>query len=184
MRVCGLVLAAGGGTRYGRPKGLVRGADGVPWVARAVDVLRDGGCDGVVVLVGAAGDEVAALVPEWASVVTVADWADGLAATLRAGLATASTEGWDAVAITPVDTPDAAPAAVARVLGALRGRSPLVQAVYGGVPGHPVAIARSHFAPLAEALDGDRGARPYLAAHGVVEVECADLWSGEDVDRP
>ena len=55
MRVGGLVLAAGAGTRYGRPKGLVRGADGTAWVAKAVDMLRDGGCDDVVVLVGASG---------------------------------------------------------------------------------------------------------------------------------
>jgi CTP:molybdopterin cytidylyltransferase MocA len=73
---------------------------------------------------------------------------------------------------------------VERVLAALRAGSPLVQAVYRGSPGHPVAIGREHFAPLAASLEGDRGARSYLVMHGVIEVECADLWSGADVDRP
>ena len=183
MRVCGLVLAAGGGTRFGMPKGLVRAADGTSWVATAVGMLRAGGCEDVFVLVGASAGEVAALVPEGAAVVRVSDWAAGLSATLRAGLAVAASEGWDAVAITPVDTPAASPAALERVLRTLRAGEPLVQAVYQGVPGHPVAVARSHFAALAASLEGDRGARPYLAAHGVAEVECADLWSGADVDH-
>ena len=57
--------------------------------------------------------------------------------------------------------------------------------VAGGVPrraGASGAHRPAHFAALAAALAGDRGARPYLAAHGVVEVECADLWSGADID--
>ena len=183
MRICGLVLAAGEGRRFGGPKGLARTDEGIPWVALAAAMLREGGCDEVVVLVGACGDEVAALAPADASALAVPDWGEGLAATLRAGLAVAADREMDAVVVTPVDTPDAPASAVRRVLRALRGGAPLVQAVYDGVPGHPVAIARSHFAALSEALEGDRGARPYLVTHGVVEVECADLWSGADIDR-
>ena len=183
MRICGLVLAAGEGRRFGGPKGLARTDDGIPWVALAAAMLREGGCDEVVVLVGACGDEVAALAPADAAVVAVPDWAEGLAATLRAGLAAAAERGIDAVVVTPVDTPDAPARPSVECSATLRGGAPLVQAVYGGVPGHPVAIARSHFAALTEALVGDRGARPYLVTHGVVEVECADLWSGADIDH-
>ena len=183
MRICGLVLAAGEGRRFGGPKGLARTDEGIPWVALAAAMLREGGCDEVVVLVGASGDEVAALAPSDAAVLAVPDWKEGVAATLRAGLTLATESGMDAVVVTPVDTPDAPASAVRRVLPALRGGAPLVQAVYAGVPGHPVAIARSHFAPLTEALGGDRGARPYLVTHGVVEVECGDLWSGADIDH-
>jgi hypothetical protein len=35
-----------------------------------------------------------------------------------------------------------------------------------------------------ELATGDRGARDYLAAHPVVAVDCADIASGLDVDRP
>ena len=195
MRICGIVLAAGAGTRYGSPKGLARTADGEPWVARAARTLREGGCDEVLVVVGARADEVAALVPDDARVVEAADWAAGLSASLRAGLraaqGSASTDtvqgaghgAFDAVIVLPVDTPDAPASVVHRVIATLRRGVPLVQAVYGGTPGHPVAIARSHFVALSEVLEGDRGARPYLATHGVVEIECGDLWSGADIDH-
>ena len=43
-------------------------------------------------------------------------------------------------------------------------------------------IGRQHWQPLVATLAGDRGAGPYLEAHGVVEVECCDLASGRDVD--
>jgi CTP:molybdopterin cytidylyltransferase MocA len=184
MRVCGLVLAAGAGTRFGGPKGLARDADGEPWVARAVRMLRAGGCDEVLVAVGAAGDAVAALIPPEASVVRVPEWRDGVSATLRAGSVAASERSADVVVVTPVDTPDAPADAVSRVLAVL-GDDPsagLAQAVYRGRPGHPVAIGRAHLVALGAAVSGDRGARPYLASHDVIEVECGDLWSGEDVD--
>ena len=49
----GLLLAAGAGTRMGTPKALVRDQDGTSWLLRSVGVLRDGGCVGVTVVLGA-----------------------------------------------------------------------------------------------------------------------------------
>ncbi|MEJ1154347.1 nucleotidyltransferase family protein [Microbacterium marmarense] len=185
VRICGLVLAAGAGTRYGLPKGLARAADGTPWVRLATEMLRDAGCDEVVVLVGARGEEVRLLVDERARVVDVHNWADGLSATIRGGLQAAA--GFDVAVITPVDTPEAAAAAVRRVISELgsQPRSALVQAMYARTPGHPVAVGCEHFEPLARALTADSGARAYLAAHAATGVDCADLWSGSDIDtRP
>ncbi|KAA9134581.1 nucleotidyltransferase family protein [Microbacterium caowuchunii] len=184
--VTGLVLAAGAGTRFGHPKGLARTDAGESWVAIAVRMLRAAGCDRILVAVGAAGDEVAALVPPEAEVVRVADWAEGLSASLRAGLIAASgadASGADAVVVITVDIPDLPAAAVRRVLAAA-GPLPhaLVQAVYGGRPGHPVVLGRTRIAAVAASVRGDRGAGPYLAEHGAQRVECGDLWSGEDID--
>lgn len=81
--------------------------------------------------------------------------------------------------ITLVDLPSLPLAAAQRVLAS---DAPLAQATWGGAPGHPVLISRSHWAPLAASLSGDSGARAYLAAHGVFEVECSDLGDGGDVD--
>ncbi len=182
--VCGLVLAAGAGTRFGGPKALAVSSDGTPWLTRAVQVLRDAGCRRVVAALGAGAAEARALLPADAEHVLVEDWADGLSATLRRGLRAAAGEGTDAVLIVAVDTPELPVAAVRRVIGAagVPCSDALVQAVYSGEPGHPVLIGVDHVERLAASLSGDRGARGYLAAHGALEVECGDLWSGADVD--
>lgn len=183
-RICGLVLAAGAGTRYGGPKALARTADGEPWVTRAVRMLTAGGCADVLVALGADADAARLLVPEGARVVVVGGWADGVSATLRAGLAAAS--GFDAVLIAPVDTPGAPAAAARRVLdaGLAAASAPhaLARAVYRDNPGHPVLVGSAHWSALAGALSGDRGAGGYLDRHGAVAVECGDLWSGADID--
>ncbi len=181
-QTAGLVLAAGAGTRFGGPKGLARDAGGVPWVQLAVATLQAAGCDPVFVAVGAAADEVTALVPAGATPVRVADWSEGLAASVRAGLRAAEGTDAEALIVVTVDTPDLPDAAVARIR-AHSAPDALAQAEYGGRPGHPVLIGRDHWAPLAAALTGDRGAGSYLRAQGAVRVECGDLWSGEDIDR-
>ena len=58
----------------------------------------------------------------------------------------------------------------------------LVQAVYGGRPGHPVLIGRRHVPAITTAVSRDVGARPYLLANAAREVECGDLWDGADLD--
>lgn len=174
--LCGIVLAAGAGTRHGGPKALV-----VPWLADSVRLLLDGGCDQVVVVLGAAADEARALVPDDARVTSVVAprWADGLGASLRTGLAHA---GGDAVVVTLVDLPGT-PVSVVERLTTTWDRRTLRQAVYDGRPGHPVVIGADHWAGLADTLTGDRGARGYLVAHGVEEVECVDLHHGRDIDE-
>ena len=78
----GLVLAAGAGRRFGGPKALVEVA-GERWVDRAARVLREGGAEPIVVVVGAAPVEV----PGADSVVANPAWAEGMGSSLRAGLA-------------------------------------------------------------------------------------------------
>lgn len=179
--ICGIVLAGGAGTRFGGPKALARTADGTPWLARVTSALDAGGCDRVIVALGAEADAVQPLVPPAVEVVVAADWRAGVSATLRAALVAAA--GADAAVVATVDVPDLPSAAVRRVIGAVGDpRTALAQAVYRGRPGHPVVIGSAHVDALTASLSGDRGARPYLIANRVLEVECGDLWSGEDVD--
>ena len=115
-------------------------------------------------------------------VVVAEDWAEGMAASLRAGLAAVPPES-DAVVVTLVDLPDVDAPVIAR-LRAHAGRQALARAVYGGRPGHPVLLGRDHLAAIARAAEGDRGAGPYLRAHAATPVECGDLATGRDEDTP
>jgi CTP:molybdopterin cytidylyltransferase MocA len=172
----GVLLAAGAGTRFGMPK--VLGVQG-DWLRHAVNVLRGGGCDDVVVVLGAAIVEV----PAGARAVVAGDWADGLSASLRAGVTSIDA---DYAVVHTVDTPDIGAAVVRRVLdAACSSSSGLARAVYTTTPGHPVVLARRHWPELLQSLHGDEGARSFLAARDdVVAVDCADLASGRDIDRP
>ena len=151
----GVLLAAGAGTRFGMPKVLAAQGE---WLASAVAALHRGGCDDVVVVLGAAIVEV----PAPARAVIAADWSDGLSASLRAGLSAVDA---DYAVLHTVDTPDVGADVVARVLAAARSSSSgLARAVYGGAPGHPVVVARRHWAELLRGLHGDEGARSFLSA--------------------
>ncbi len=174
----GIVLAAGAGTRFGGPKVLA--AEG-GWLHDVVHALSDGGCASVIVVLGAAVVDV----PPPARAVVADDWADGMSASLRAGLAAAGEGGEQVAVLHLVDIPDVGADVVRRVLTAMRGAPcGLARAYYRGVPGHPVALSREHWPGLRESLSGDRGARDYLRDRDVTAVECGDLASGSDIDEP
>src|SRR5215217_5375229 len=109
MRVDGILLAAGAGTRMGKPKALVVGEDGTPWLHAALRSLQDGGCDRVTVVLGASAKEAGWLLAQAPSgrsrLVLAEDWAEGMGASLRAGLtdAAGAAEEADAVVVTLVD---------------------------------------------------------------------------------
>jgi CTP:molybdopterin cytidylyltransferase MocA len=190
--VAGLLLAAGAGRRMGGPKALLRHPDGEAWVTRAARMLAEGGCDPVLVVLGAAADQARALVPAGARVVVAMDWSQGMGASLRRGLfaliadRSAEREAAPPVAVLValVDTPGVNAGVVARVRAAAAGPQVLARAAYRQVPGHPVLLGADHWQPAAEQAAGDAGARQYLAGRSVALVECADLGSGDDVDRP
>jgi len=180
-RVAGVVLAAGAGTRAGGPKALRRDADGVPWLALAAAALRAGGCDEVRVVLGAGAEDARALVPAGVDVVIAEHWADGLSASVRAGLDGLEA---DAAVVTLVDLHGLPADAVRRILAAPVGPATLRRAIYAGRPGHPVLLGRDHWSAAAASAVGDRGAGRYLEAQGAEPVELSRLWDGEDDDLP
>ncbi len=168
----------------GGPKALLRAADGRSYVVRALEALGAGGCDDVVVVVGAAADEVRAeLAGSGADVVVARQWEEGMGESLRAGLSALAADA-DACLVSLVDLPDVDAKVVARLLSAGSGADSLARASYDGRPGHPVLLGRRHWAEVVASSGGDRGARDYLAAHRPALVECGDLATGRDVDRP
>ena len=183
--LAGLVLAAGAGSRFGGPKALASDEHG-PWLPRAVSTLL-AACDHVTVVLGAEAEQAERMLAHAftadAPVATVVaeSWAEGLSESLATGIRSLG-DAPHAVLVTLVDLPELRAEAVLRVA---RDAHPaaLRRAVYGGRPGHPVLLGAEHWPTLLEELHGDRGAGPYLKAHGAEDVDCTDLGGGGDVDE-
>lgn len=181
--VAGVVLAAGAGSRFGMPKALVE-YDGSLLVERAARVLAAGSCDPVLVVLGAAADEVRARAAlDDARTVLNPDWRSGMGSSVRTGLdALASTSAAGALML-PVDMPGVIAEAVRRV-AAHAAPTALAAASYGGRRSHPVLLGRAHWAGAAASASGDVGARDYLRTRTVTMVDCGDVSNGRDIDRP
>jgi molybdenum cofactor cytidylyltransferase/nicotine blue oxidoreductase len=182
--VAGLVLAAGGGRRYGMPKALVE-YEGSLLVERAVRTAR-AVCDPVLVVLGARAVDVWRTADlDGATVLANRDWETGMASSLRTGLD--GLRGWpgrvDAALVTLVDMPGMTPEAL-RAVAAHAAPDALATATYDGVRGHPVLLGREHWAGVAATATGDEGARRYLAGHEVTEVDCTGLADPTDLDVP
>jgi len=181
------VLAAGGGRRLGgHPKALLE-YRGRPLVERAVRALREGGCQEVTVVLGAAAAQVRAQARlTGCTLVDNPDWQQGMGTSLHTGLAALTGGDAAAAVVMLVDQPRIGADVVARVRGAYEAGAELVAASYGGERGHPVLFARGHWAEISATAAGDRGARDFLRAHrdGLTLVECADIAAPDDIDTP
>jgi CTP:molybdopterin cytidylyltransferase MocA len=178
----GLVLAAGAGRRFGRPKALIE-YDGRCLLDRAVATLRAGGCRQVLAVLGAGAEQALSDATEAFTPVLNRRWGQGLSASLKAGLA-AVPERYDGVVVTLVDQPRIEPEAVRRVIAAAAAGATVAVAVYAGRRGHPMYFAREHLGAIAGAAEGDRGARDFLAAHPELVDEVPCPGDPVDVDTP
>jgi nicotine blue oxidoreductase len=176
-RVAGVLLAAGAGSRLGRPKALVEVA-GIRLVDRGTRLLQDGGVDPVVVVTGAA----AVTLPGMITVVNP-DWRSGMGSSLAVGLRSVP-DGCAAAVVALVDQPLVGAGSVRRLIAAFAGGAQVAVAAYHGEPRNPVLLAREHWPEVIGLAVGDVGARPFLRAHQdlVTLVECADTGRPDDVD--
>ncbi|MGP0031266.1 MAG: NTP transferase domain-containing protein [Acidimicrobiales bacterium] len=183
--VAGIVLAGGAGRRFGCAKALVTFC-GRPLVEHAASILARGGCQPVVVVLGAAAE----LVPRSGLgdvVVSVnADWEQGMGSSLRAGLAAANRLGASAALVLPCDQPVVTPPLVARLIETWQEGSPAVVASYGGEGRTPVVLDSSLWPSVAQSAVGDMGARGFLRSRPelVKLVDCDDVGEASDIDTP
>ena len=185
--VAGVLLAAGQGSRFGRPKALVE-LDGQTLAERGVTLLRAGGTDPVLIVTGAAQVE---LRPEHqARTVYNREWRTGMGSSLRAALrALTELEAGPeigAVVVALADQPLVGAEAVGRLIAAYRAGAGVAVAAYGGKPRNPVLLAREHWPEVIATATGDHGARAFLRAHPelVTLVECGDTGRPDDIDTP
>jgi len=182
--VAGVLLAAGEGSRLGRPKALVE-LNGQTLAERGVNLLRAGGADPVLVVTGAAEVELDGI-----NTVYNPEWRTGMGSSLRAALqaltGASQDAGVGAVVVALADQPLVGAQAVARLIAAYRDGASVAVAAYDGQPRNPVLLAREHWAEVMATATGDQGARTFLRARRdlVTLVECGDTGRPDDIDTP
>lgn len=154
MTVSGLVLAAGGSSRLGRPKQLLPYGSGT-LLGHVLSVARSCPFDQLVCVVGGGSDDVRASNDLSAvDVVENVSFGSGCSSSIAAALGAVDPR-CDVLVLMLGDQPGVS-AATVRALLAGRGDAPLAACGYADGRGHPLAFARSVFDDLAS-LHGDRG---------------------------
>ena len=183
--VAGVLLAAGEGSRFGRPKALVE-LNGQTLAERGVNLLRAGGAHPILVVTGAAPVELDGTY----SVYNPA-WRTGMGSSLRAALQALSADAGlgrhvGAVIVALADQPLVGAEAVARLIAAYRDGASVAVAAYDGQARNPVLLAREHWAEVIATATGDQGARTFLRTRPdlVTLVECGDTGRPDDIDTP
>ncbi len=178
------MLAAGAGRRFGGGKLLAPFA-GSALIRRTAEAVCAAGFAEVLVVTGAGGPAItAALDGLPCRIIAAPEWREGMAASLRTGLAAiASAEA--GVFVFLGDMP-LVPVPLCADLAILAQRAGYAaRPVMAGQPGHPAAFTRAAFADLAE-LRGDAGANRLLAGRtsGVAYLETDEAGALIDIDAP
>ena len=182
-----LILAGGAGRRFASADGLgklLADLGGAPVIRRVAEAVAAAGFAEVVVVTGAEGASLrSALAGLSCRIVHADDWAEGMAATLRAGIAALAPET-RGVCVFLGDMPLVPVGLCGPLVEAAERAGYAARARIEGLPGHPVAFTRSAFADLAR-LTGDAGAAALLKGRSdVAYCDTADRGALLDIDRP
>jgi molybdenum cofactor cytidylyltransferase len=178
-----VVLAAGGSTRFGSPKQLVR-LGGRPLLHTAVTRASEVTGNALIVVLGAHAAEFAPLLKHSPGTVVVNhEWREGLGSSIRAGIARLPPT-CNGVMLVLADQAAVTAEDLKRLAGSWR-KQPLyiAAALYSGTIGAPVIFPRSALRELAE-LRGDVGARVLLRRNTDRVVRVPMPSATVDVDTP
>ena len=178
-----IVLAAGGSSRFGSPKQLVR-VDGRPLLHAAVSRSVEVAGHSVSVVLGAHASELAPLLSHSsASVVINRDWREGLASSIRAGVMRLP-GSCNGVMLVLADQAAVSAEDLRRLASTWR-RQPdyIVAAQYGATLGAPAIFPASTFRDLTE-LRGDRGAQSLFRRNPDRVIRVPMDSAAIDIDTP
>ena len=182
-RVASILLAAGGSSRMGHSKQLIRFED-VSFIRRAVQTAISSRCDRLYVVVGAESGAISSEL-EGLDITTVPnpDWRRGMGSSIYAGICAVMGENdpYDAVLIFLVDQPAVDAALLNKIIEKFEEGSALVASMYADSIGVPALFSKAYFDALKN-LPDDRGAKVLLQKHAV-EVTGISFPDGDfDID--
>ena len=181
-KVAGVILAAGGSSRFGEIKQLL------PWknkniINTVVETAALADLDPILVVLGAnAGLIQASLDNETVQVVTNPDWDKGQSTSLKAGV-TAIRHTVDGVLFLLCDQPHLTVNLVDAVVEEGLRSGKVVTPIIDDRRANPVYFPASCF-PLFDTLEGDAGGRQIIPACPHTTLPWLDDWMARDVDTP
>jgi molybdenum cofactor cytidylyltransferase len=195
MSVAAVVLAAGGSTRFGKPKQFAL-FEGETFIRRIVAAAKEAGCAPVVVVTGEDSAQITSELTRFR--VTIAmnpDWQSGLGSSIVVGVRHAMNLApeLDAVILLTCDQPFITAAVLAQLIQLrLTSGKPIVASAYATTLGIPALFDRSCFPDLLR-LKGDSGAKGIILARpqnvasfdfpaGEIDIDTAADY--EKLDRP
>lgn len=186
-QIAAIILAAGGSSRFGKPKQLHL-HDGEPLVRRAVNAVLGAGIQDVIVVLGSGADQVSRTLDGIPGILTVLNehWNTGIASSIKAGVN--SIGEVDGVLITLADQPLIGSSALAQLVQRFDETHRIVASRYSDTIGVPAILGYEYFDELT-ALTGDHGAgkwiRSRIADVTIVPLEEAaiDIDTSADAAR-
>jgi molybdenum cofactor cytidylyltransferase len=165
--IAGVILAAGGSRRLGRPKQLLSWEER-PFIRQVCLNVLAGGLAPLIVVTGAESGQIKAAIEDLpVQIVHNPDWEAGQSTSLRAGLAAVPEDAGGAMFLLS-DQPQAGPDLINGLCERFyEQRAPITAPQVAGRRGNPVLFSRETFQAL-RAVEGDRGGR---AVFNQFEVE-------------
>ncbi|QOF71285.1 molybdopterin-binding/glycosyltransferase family 2 protein [Aminobacter sp. SR38] len=185
-KVHAVLLAAGRSSRMGGPNKLLALFQDKPLVRRTAERVLASKAESTVVVTGHQANRIRdALAGLDLPVAHNADFASGLASSLKAGISALPDDAAGALIVLG-DMPEVLPADLDRLIGAFEreGGRAVVRATHDGKRGNPVILPRALFPAVAH-LEGDTGARHLIESEGVdvIDIEIG-AGAAVDVDTP